>query len=117
MGTSGAWSGTAATAWNRVRNQVDDILNDPTQTGGEGLLDPLLDAIDQDDGPTPGELTPDEAATLEEPTVAPPPAGGPSVRPRGGGRGGGGGGRGGYGGGGGRGGGGGGGDGGNYSRW
>lgn len=93
MGTSGAWSGTAGGAWNRVRNELDDLLDNPTQEGADGLLDPLLDTIDQDDGPEPGGAAPDAAPTLQTSTAAlPPMAGGPRIRPRGGGRGGGGGG-------------------------
>ncbi len=94
MGTSGAWSGTAGAPWNRVRNQLGDLLDNPTQDAADALLNPLLDAINQDDGPTSGEGGP-EAAPAHGPTAPtplPPLPAGPRVRPRGGGRGGGGGG-------------------------
>jgi hypothetical protein len=93
MGTSGAWTGTAGVAWNRVRNQLDDLLDNPSRDGAEELLSPLLDAIDHDDGQEPADSAPDAPPTPQAPMPTPPAAaGGPRIRPRGGGRGGGGGG-------------------------
>lgn len=97
MGTSGAWSGTAGAAWNRIRDQLGDLLDNPTQDGADALLNPLLDAINQDDGPTTtdggGDAEPAQAPTSSaSPAGQLPPLPGPRIRARGGGRGGGGGG-------------------------
>lgn len=70
MGTQNAWGGSGGRQWNRVCDDAERLVSDPTPANAEALLPQLGNALDWLDAPD-GDPPADEVLPADGPAVSP----------------------------------------------